>query len=264
MEEGQHTSTKDFDVYEKMDGSLGIAFYYQDQWVFASRGSFTSEQSIEGAKMFKEQFQESHFIKDMTYIYEIIYPSNRIVVDYGGDWRLVLLGRIATKSGEEYSVDFHREKGYDVVREYKTTDYTKLKELIGSNFEGFVIKFSNGDRMKIKGDEYVRLHKIMTEISTKSVWECLSKGDDIYEMLKDVPDEFFKGIEKYIEELKSEYLIIEAKSMATFNIHKDLNRKDFAAAIEWNRYSSVLFRMKDDKDYSENIWRFIKPEYKRL
>jgi len=152
MEEGQHTSTKDFDVYEKMDGSLGIAFYYQDQWVFASRGSFTSEQSIEGAKMFKEQFQESHFIKDMTYIYEIIYPSNRIVVDYGGDWRLVLLGRIATKSGEEYSVDFHREKGYDVVREYKTTDYTKLKELIGSNFEGFVIKFSNGDRMKIKGD----------------------------------------------------------------------------------------------------------------
>jgi len=104
----------------------------------------------------------------------------------------------------------------------------------------------------------------MTEISTKSVWECLSKGDDIYEMLKDVPDEFFKGIEKYIEELKSEYLIIEAKSMATFNIHKDLNRKDFAEAIEWNRYSSVLFRMKDDKDYSENIWRFIKPEYKRL
>jgi RNA ligase len=264
MEEGQHTSTKDFDVYEKMDGSLGIAFYYQDQWVFASRGSFTSEQAIKGSEMFKEQFTESHFIKDMTYIYEIIYPNNRIVVCYGGLDRLVLLGRIGTKAGEEYSIESHREKGYDVVREYKNTDYNELKGLIGSNFEGFVVRFTNGDRMKIKGDEYIRLHKIMTEISTKSVWECLSNGDDIYEMLKDVPDEFFKGIEKYIEELKSEYSVVEQKSIATFNIHKDLNRKDFAAAIEWNRYSSVLFRMKDDKDYSENIWRFIKPEYKRL
>jgi len=264
IEEAKHRSTKDFDVYEKMDGSLGIAFYCQDQWVFASRGSFTSEQAIKGAEMFKEKFQESHFIKDMTYMYEIIYPANRIVVDYIGADRLVLLGRIGTKSGEEYPLDIFRKNGYDVVREYKITDYTKLKSLIGSNFEGFVVKFTNGDRMKIKGDEYVRLHKIMTEISTKSVWECLSKGDDIYEMLKDVPDEFFKGIDVYIEELKSEYSVIEVKTTKTFNLYKDLNRKEFAESVQLNKYSSVLFRMMDDKDYSDNIWRLIKPEYKRL
>jgi len=115
IEEAKHRSTKDFDVYEKMDGSLGIAFYCQDQWVFASRGSFTSEQAIKGAEMFKEKFQESHFIKDMTYMYEIIYPANRIVVDYIGADRLVLLGRIGTKSGEEYPLDIFRKNGYDVV-----------------------------------------------------------------------------------------------------------------------------------------------------
>jgi len=264
IEEAKHRSTKDFDVYEKMDGSLGIAFYCQDQWVFASRGSFTSEQAIKGAEMFKEKFQESHFIKDMTYMYEIIYPANRIVVDYIGADRLVLLGRIGTKSGEEYPLDIFRKNGYDVVREYKITDYTKLKSLIGNNFEGFVVKFTNGDRMKIKGDEYLRLHKIMTEISTKSVWECLSKCDDIYEMLKDVPEEFFKGIYVYIEELKSEYSVIEVKTTKTFNLYKDLNRKEFAESVQLNKYSSVLFRMMDDKDYSDNIWRLIKPEYKRL
>jgi len=264
IEEGNHTSTKEFDVYEKMDGSLGIAFYYQNQWVFASRGSFTSEQAIKGSEMFKEQFTESHFIKDMTYIYEIIYPNNRIVVCYGGLDRLVLLGRIGTKSGEEYSLDTFRKNGYDVVREYKITDYTKLKSLIGNNFEGFVVKFSNGDRMKIKGDEYLRLHKIMTEISTKSVWECLSKGDDIYEMLKDVPDEFFKGIDVYVNELKSEYTLIEEKTTSTFNLHKGLNRKEFAEEVKWNKYSPVLFRMMDGKDYSDIIWKFVKPVYKRL
>jgi len=73
IEEAKHNATKEFEVYEKMDGSLGIAFYYDGQWVFASRGSFTSDQAIKGAEMFKEKFQESHLNKDMTYVFEIIY-----------------------------------------------------------------------------------------------------------------------------------------------------------------------------------------------
>jgi RNA ligase len=104
----------------------------------------------------------------------------------------------------------------------------------------------------------------MTEISTKSVWECLSKGDDIYEMLKDVPDEFFKGIDAYIEELKSEYKSIEVKTSATFDLYKDLNRKDFAESVKWNKYAPILFKRMDGKDYSDAIWRVIKPKYKKL
>ena len=37
-----------FEVYEKMDGSLGIFFYYEGEWHMATRGSFTSEQAIKG------------------------------------------------------------------------------------------------------------------------------------------------------------------------------------------------------------------------
>jgi len=265
IEEAQHTPTKEFDVYEKMDGSLGIAFYYDGQWVFASRGSFASDQAIKGAEMFKEKFQESHFDKGSTYMFEIIYPANRIVVDYIGEDRLVLLGRIGTISGEEYSLDTFRENGYDVVKKYHTIkNYEHLKTLNWENKEGFVVKFGNGDRCKIKFEDYLRLHKIMTEISTKSVWECLSKGDDIYEMLKDVPDEFFKGVDVYINELKSEYRLIEELTIARFNINKNLNRKEFAESVQWNKYSAVLFKMLDNKDYSDTIWRLIKPEYKRL
>lgn len=31
-----------FDVYEKLDGSLGIAYYYQKQWHIATKGAFDS------------------------------------------------------------------------------------------------------------------------------------------------------------------------------------------------------------------------------
>jgi len=46
IEEDRHKATDEFDVYEKMDGSLGIMFNYESTWIFASRGSFTSDQSV--------------------------------------------------------------------------------------------------------------------------------------------------------------------------------------------------------------------------
>ncbi len=265
MEEEKHTETEEYEVYEKMDGSLGIAFYYDGKWIFASRGSFTSEQAIKGGEMFKDKFQQSHFSKDSTYMFEIIYPENRIVVDYVGAERLVLLGRIGTKSGEEYGLDQFRKNKYDVVRQYSTNKYRNLKNLIGNNFEGFVVKFSNGDRCKIKGEEYIRLHKIMTEISTKSVWECLSSGDDIYKLLEDVPDEFFNKIEEYVDELTSQYIMLEAEYNWIFNKLRTIeDRAEFAKLAKGYKYPQLLFKMLDGSDYSETLWRILKPEFRKL
>ena len=40
-------------VQEKMDGSLGILFRYKDDWILATRGSFTSAQAVRGMKIIK-------------------------------------------------------------------------------------------------------------------------------------------------------------------------------------------------------------------
>ncbi len=63
---------EEFVVYEKMDGSLGILFYYENEWILASRGSFTSEQSIKGTEMLKKYPLEK-LDKNNTYLFEIIY-----------------------------------------------------------------------------------------------------------------------------------------------------------------------------------------------
>jgi len=273
MEEEKHTETEEYEVYEKMDGSLGIAFYYGSKWIFASRGSFTSEQAIKGGEMFKDKFQQSHFSKDSTYMFEIIYPENRIVVDYVGAERLVLLGRIGTKSGEEYSLDQFRKNGYDVVRQYSTNKYRNLKKIIGNNFEGFVVKFSNGDRCKIKGEEYIRLHKIMTEISTKSVWEVLSNGDNMEDLLKDVPDEFYTKIKEYENTLKNEFNTLKKEYEWIFNkvrntyfgvYGKEFTRAEFASLAKRYKYPSILFSMLDGRDVSPIIWKIIQPEFRKL
>ena len=72
LEEGKHTPTSEFDVYDKMDGSCIILFSYEGEWVFASRGSFTSEQAIK-AKELSGKFNLHKLNKDYTYVFEIIY-----------------------------------------------------------------------------------------------------------------------------------------------------------------------------------------------
>jgi T4 RnlA family RNA ligase len=264
MEEEKHISTQDFEVYEKMDGSMGILFMYGGEWIFASRGSFTSEQAIKGRELLN-RYDLDLLSPGYTYLFEIIYDANRIVVDYAFE-DVVLLGCIEITDGGE--IDIHNKyytTHFNVVKKYDgISDYSTLKGMIKNNAEGFVICFSNGDRMKIKGDEYLRLHKIMTEISTKSVWECLMQGDDIYKLLEDIPDEFFDKIEEYVDKLESEYMLIEAKCLSTFNQHAELSKKEFAEQVKWNKYPGILFRMYNNKNYSEAIWKIIKPEFKKL
>lgn len=268
MEEGKHNPTPDFDVYDKMDGSLIIIFWYDGGWVVASRGSFTSEQAVGASKIFFDEL-DHNFSIGITYLFEFTAPWNRIVVDYGEKPNLTLLGAIRTDDGDE--APWEVLKGIadgancDVVKKYDgISDYSTLKGMIGNNAEGFVIRFSNGDRMKIKGDEYLRLHKIMTEVSTKSVWEVLSNGDDMEGLLKDVPDEFYFKIREYETELMGEYNKIEFDCLVLLSELGHLDKKEYAEAVIGNKYNSVLFSMYNGKDYSKIIWRMIQPEFRKL
>jgi RNA ligase len=284
IEEGKHTPTSEFEVYEKMDGSLGILFNYEGEWVFATRGSFTSEQSVKGFEMLqKYDYQKLH--KDYTYLFEIIYNENRIVVKYLFE-DLVLLGMINTETG--YEVDLHHEGNdmrlknlihnleFKVVKQYDgIEDYTKLKSLIDNNAEGFVVRFSNGDRMKIKGEEYIRLHKIMTNVSTTGIWEMLSNGDNVNELLKDVPDEFYKKIQNYVRDLKYNYVQISEMAgklhdgfrYGKYNdVDPEPTKKEFAEFVfkQQKVLHPVMFAMWDKKKYDKIIWNILKPEFEKL
>ena len=80
-----------FEVFEKMDGSLGLFFHYQGEWYMATKGSFISEQSVRGMKIARKYNLDKICVHGYTYIFEIIYPENMICVNYGESERLVLL-----------------------------------------------------------------------------------------------------------------------------------------------------------------------------
>lgn len=282
IEEGKHTPTKDFSVYEKMDGSLGIGFKYKGELIFASRGSFTSDQCLKGIEILNEKVNETAsqpLIDGITYMFEIIYPENRIVVDYGDMEDVVMLGAINTETGKELAYEFLWDThgfGWSIVSRYNgLTDFRKLKGMIDDNQEGFVVLFSNGHRMKVKGEEYVRLHKIMTEVSTKSVWEMLSDDTKTFhDYLVDVPDEFFDKIKLEVDRQSALFAVEKynvfdwyGKYLETLNIESDFSSKAFAL---WNienvpsKYQGILFTIINNKYNDLSVWKLIKPKFKKL
>lgn len=276
LSEGKHTPTANFEVYEKLDGSLGILFYCDNQWIMATRGSFTSDQSIRAYEML-QNYDYDRLHKSYTYLFEIIYDENRIVCKYPFE-DIILLGIIDTKT--EYEVDLYNDDvdfrfknlikniGFKIAKRYDgIEDYNDLKQMIGDNEEGFVVKFSNGDRVKIKGDEYLRLHKIMTNVSTTAVWECLSNGDNLSHILSDVPDEFYSKIKEYEMSLIEQYNQIESeyfKHFASLSMSYADSRKDFAINSMKTKYPSILFSMLDKRDHGKVIWNILKPEFQKL
>lgn len=271
-------------VQEKMDGSLGILFYYEGEWILATRGSFTSDQAVKGLEILKSKYDLNKFIHEITYLCEIIYPENRIVVDYGEE-KITFLGATVPDMELNWApakAVFKSSgiKEEDVVwssMEHLTEDlFKRYQNLNESDKEGFVIRFyPSGYRVKIKFEDYVRLHKIMTNLSTRNVWETLSIGGDINEMLVDVPDEFYNKIKDYADELKSQFETLEREYKWIFKIldralnevykvPQERKRAVFAQYAKNYKHPAILFKMLDGRDHSNIIWDLLYPEYKKL
>ncbi len=258
-----------FEIYEKVDGSLGIIFQYNGEWILASRGSFISDQSIKGGELLRTKYVNSLHTKfggsPFTFLVEIIYTENRICVDYGNTEDLIGLAIINTETGEELPIELFTEIGMRFAKRYSNLtnlSFDRLKEIIPNNEEGFVIRFQSGFRMKIKGSEYLRLHRIVTNVSSKTIWEHLSNELSMDELLDRVPDEFYNWVKETKAQLETEFKQIESKSTYMFQTIKGYEtRKEIAEQLSNFEHKDVVFKMLDGKNYKSVIWRKIKPEF---
>jgi len=263
--------TGNFEAYDKMDGSLGILFNYAFNWHIASRGSFTSDQAIRAKEILKK-YNIENLNEEHTYLFEIIYPENRIVVNYGDDEKLVLLGIIDVESGYDfphgrmmYHVDV-RKIDFPVVKRYDgVNDINELKARNILNQEGYVLRYGNDFRMKVKFEDYCRLHSIVTNISTKDIWEYLRDGKNIDELLDRTPDEFDDWVRKQIQILRNEYLELESLVDLTFSkIYREgMSKKEFAQLALQEDYSAILFKIFEGKSYDHIIWKMIEPKWSK-
>jgi RNA ligase len=263
-----------FEVYDKLDGSLGILYRHPDtnQWCISTRGSFVSEQAIHATAIIQEKYAEhlDRLVKpDETWLFEIIYPENRIVVDYRGMDDLVLLAITDNATGLDRALPAEADwPGRIVTRHHTMAEWAQVAEAdgdhrLGEEGEGYVIRFESGLRVKVKFADYVRLHRIVTGVSTITVWEHLSENRPFDELLDRVPDELYTWLTAYVAELQAQFAAVEATCRATMTDPQvdPQDRKATAAFFADKPNRAVLFRMYDNKPYDTIVWRMLRPDF---
>ncbi len=202
-----------FRATTKEDGSMAIIYFYKGSWRVNTRGSFQSDQCKWAKAWLDKNINTKMLNSNWTYLAEIIYPSNRIVINYDGLEGLILFAARHTPSGEEMPYDALKMVGNDTgLKVVESHEFQSLEEIVeicktlDGNHEGFVIHYPDyGYRLKIKGDEYCRIHKLISNISPLAFWEAF----DFETMqvpvayLAMLPEEFRPSCEKLAEVVNS-------------------------------------------------------------
>ena len=245
-----------YELYEKMDGSLIIMFMYQDELIFCSRGNFLSVQAKKAEEIFFKKYDRNMIDPNCTYCLEVIYPSNKIVVNYGDIEDLFLIAMIETKTGFEYDIS---KSGMKTVSQHVINcPIDNLSNLDFQNKEGFVIKFSNNFRMKVKFPKYIMLHKLIT-ISYAEVKKHMMENKSF--ALESIPDELFKEYETMVEQVKTDYVKLRVKHENEYHQIKksSSSNTDIVEKIKASPHSKILFSIHNNKlfEFEKNLWKML-------
>jgi RNA ligase len=255
------------EVTDKHDGSLGILYPVgQGEHKIATRGSFVSEQAREGSMIWFSRYRHTDWIPDpeWTFLFEIIYPDNRIVLDYGSLKDLILLGAVHIETGEFAGPEGWSWPGPTAEVFMHMTLTEALAAEPRPNAEGLVVRFLEEARLlKIKQNDYVALHKIVTGLNERVVWEQGYGIGALDELLGALPDELHSWTRDVHTNLLADMSQIAQQARKAFaELMPTPDRKTFALnAIEKTSglLRACLFALFDNRDILPMIWKTLKP-----
>jgi RNA ligase len=287
--------TAPVEVTDKMDGSLGILYPGPDGWAIATRGSFASPQAKHGTAVLRERYADFTPPAGVTVLFEIVYPANRIVLDYGTTDDLVLLGGVDIATG--------RTLGPAEVPGWEgpvtgTFQARTLAEALAmpprDNAEGLVVRrLDTGGMVKIKQGDYLALHRILTWVTARVLWtyvaineckdliekpkhwgtrlgldrnravEILQVGPDwLAPLTAQVPDEFHAWVRATIDGFHQQVADLRR------SLEEELPPLVAQAAGDrltlWNLvrdrpHYGALMLMHDGRDITTQLWRAVYP-----
>lgn len=284
-------------VTEKLDGSLGILFDDGDGGAIATRGSFTSEQAKHATALWKSVYAH-RFQPDpkMTYLFEIIYPDNRIVCDYSGADDLYLLGavEIATgyTSGPDETEAFSTWPGPSAA----IHPYATLREALAApprpGAEGLVVDLTDrGIKIKLKQDDYVALHRVITSCTARRLWEhlainaCLAHGNLTYRLKlgpariaqitaagpdwieplrENTPPEFRAWVNVRVAEMIDSVECLHGELTCEFKIAREKagdDRKAFALLVAGSQHAGAMFKLLNNQEIDSYLWLQYRPDH---
>ena len=259
------------EVTDKLDGSLGILHHDANgRPRVATRGSFMSDQAIHATSVLRERYADLDWDSTVTPLVEIIYPENRIVCDYGSLDDLVLLGGVGIESGVYY--------GPTMVQRWigwtgpvaQTFEFPTLADALAApprpGAEGLAVRYLTESRIvKIKQEDYVALHRIVTGLSERTVWEAICDGKAITDVLEGLPDELHDWVRGVWVQISTAADTIHADAHAEHeaiiaSLDPEFARREYAEEAKARAgLTPYLFNILDERDPRPAILKTLRP-----
>lgn len=260
------SSLDDAKLIEKIDGSTLIVSNFRGEIIIRTRGTVDATKLDNGHEIavLKARYPDAFSPPPgLSYLFEWVSPSNRIVLDYGSEPDIYLTGII---DHEDYSL--FEQTSLDCVaatrrwKRPKTYSFNSIAEMLKAveafnGVEGICVYHSKGQEIhKVKGASYLALHRMKSELgSQKRIVEAyiLSGATDY--------DSFRSYIQKNFDfeianQIDRDVQIIAGNMMAVNAVIQEVGK-----AVEplktLSRKDAALHILKEMKDYSPIAFNFL-------
>jgi T4 RnlA family RNA ligase len=261
----------EYEVVEKLDGSLILPTIINNELVLRTKGTFFSEQAQMANEFIEKNNNYKKFILEMINngfipFFEFISPFNQIVVDYPKtELKLIQIRKIDNGEYLNYN-DLKKEADkfkIEVVQKYNySIDEIKEMQKNIEGIEGWIVRNLNApfeySFRKFKTDWYFELHRIISP-------DVLKENDIIKHVLNETIDDILSQVkgEKYnkiveiVEKLDKFINNVIRELENLFEELQNTNRKEFAIKYKNHPYFPVLMTSKSKDDLYDNLKNLI-------
>jgi RNA ligase len=290
---GEHESTRlealpqgPLEVTDKLDGSLVILRQDPDGPTASTRGSFVSEQALWATDWIRTHARLHDLDPDITICAEFVSgPRNRVVLDYGEREEVIMVAARRISTGQELPRPELEALSRDVRlplvphRVVDSLDRLVEQAMEATGIEGWVVRFPDGRRVKLKVPEYRHLHKLLFTLTPAAIRDGLrSQGADA--LLMGLPEELWDEVRLVIAEIEAR---IERRKAELQQRHAQIlaaggqeSRRRYAELVQRDPESKYLFTLLDGRDIRpallpvvdlsglEQLWTNVKVRRSRL
>ena len=252
-------------VTSKEDGSLIKIYHYNGEWRVGTNSTIDAEDAVLNSpyyRNFRELFDVAannckfgfdRLDPNYTYLMELCSCHNTIVVPYNepklfhiGTRNNITCGEVEVDIGIEKPKQYMLSSLDDCIAMAATFDFTK---------EGFVVVDKNYHRVKVKSEDYVRVHRLANNGSiTLERAIDLIRMNELEEFLVYCPQytDFINDVRHRFNKFYSD--IYFNVNMALIEKMECETRKDFAAVVKTFKYPMVWFKVYDTKSFDIDVW----------